>query len=485
MCRTFLKWTLLLALLAPPLTGAAQKLTIYTEELPPLNFTEQGQLTGLSVEVVESILEHLGTPQKIQSVPWARGYRAALEEPNVVLFSTTRTEEREASFKWVGPLAQWSYVFYKKRGNPLVLESLDDARSVPAIATYRDDAREQFLIEHQFTNLDSSPKLISCARKLMEGRVDLWLDSNLTAHQIMQQIGYQAGDIEEVISVKTNYLYIAFSKATDDAIVQSWQSALNAMVDDGRFADIYRKWLPTEAPPSALTADIAIHKKLLAKTRAYTEELPPLNFMDQGEISGSSTEVVRELAKRMQIDLPISLVPWARGYRLAQEEKNVALYTTAHTQNRDSMFKWVGPIGSNNTVFYARKDSGITIDSLEQAKRVRGIGTYADDVDEQMLKNLGFTNLFSHSKPESIVRNLMSGRIDLWIAGDKYAASVIKAAGYSLDDVEAVYTLRQTKHYIAFSKETPDQVVDIWQRTLDAITRDGTMDRITARWFGQ
>ena len=150
----------------------AQRLTLLTEELPPLNFTDQGALTGLSVDVVHEIQSRVGNTDPIEVVPWARGYKDIQEMPNTVLFSTTRTEDRERLFQWVGPLARWEYVFYKKRGSSITLDTLDAARDVGSIATYRDDAREQFLKERGFTNLDSSPKPMSCAQKLLEGRVD-------------------------------------------------------------------------------------------------------------------------------------------------------------------------------------------------------------------------------------------------------------------------------------------------------------------------
>ena len=45
----------------------------------------------------------------------------------------------------------------------------------------------------------------------------------------------------------------------------------------------------------------------------------------------------------------------------------------------------------------ARKDSDISIKSLEDAKRVNRIGTIRDDSKERLLINLGFKNLESVS----------------------------------------------------------------------------------------
>ena len=63
-------------------------------------------------------------------MPWAQGYTMAQRQPNVALYSTTRTESRENLFKWVGPLATMKWVFFAKAGSGIKISSLDDAKKV-------------------------------------------------------------------------------------------------------------------------------------------------------------------------------------------------------------------------------------------------------------------------------------------------------------------------------------------------------------------
>lgn len=480
----FPKWFCWSAALLPLLLAGqstAQPLRVLTEELPPLNFTENGQLTGLSVEVVREIMQRTGGQDEILSLPWARGYRAALEEPNVVLFSTTRTEERETQFKWVGPLAPFSYVFYKKSGSPITLKTLDDARQVGNIATYRDDAREQFLKEQNFTNLDSSPKLVSCARKLLEGRVDLWLDSNLTAHQVVEQSGADPQQIEPVLAVKTNYLYIAFSKQTDDAVIERWQNALTAMRQDGTFQRIFEKWLPGQTPPSAIPMSAAT-RTALDQMQILTEDLPPLSYRINGQLKGLSVAIIRNIKQRLGMTQMIEMMPWSRAYALTLEKPNVALFSTVRSKQREPLFQWAGPIGSNHSLLYARRDFNTALNNLDDARRVESIGTYKDDADEQFLAEQGFTNLYRHGSPDAALRNLMSGRIKLWAAGSLYAPQIIKKAGYDLNQVKPVLTLRKTSFYISFSRTTPAEVVNLWQQTLDDLIKEGAITMSQPHW---
>ncbi|MGD8430342.1 MAG: transporter substrate-binding domain-containing protein [Ectothiorhodospiraceae bacterium] len=475
--------TLLLAAATTVTAAPTPKMTLLTEELPPLNFTRDGRPAGLAVEMVEEIQRRLGRHEPIQVVPWARGYATALKKPNLALFSTARSAERENLFKWVGPVTNLNFVIYKRRSSPLQIETLADARRVGSIATYRNDVREQFLQERGFANLDSSSKLISGARKLLEGRVDLWIDSNISAPSVVKQLGRNPEEIEPVLTVHTDPIYIAMSRGTPDAVVRRWQRTLEAMARDGTYERIHRRWLPHATPPRQMSKLAPKESVRKAPLTVLTENLPPLNFLADGELRGVSVDIVRELLRRLGRDDEISVVPWVRGYRRTQKESNVALFTTVRTEKREPLFQWVGPIGHSTTVLYGRRGDHPRIGTLADARKVDSIGTYRDDADEQFLRNAGFTNLYSHRSPASIVRNLAAGRVSLWVTGRSNAPQVIRQAGLDAGRFEQVFTLRETDYYIAFSQTTPHDVVTLWQTTLDAMRRDGTVKRVHQRWL--
>ncbi len=228
----------------------AQPLQVFTEESPPANFMRDGELTGLSVEMVREIQRRLQDETPIQIAPWARGYQALQRLPNVALFSTTRTPAREAKFHWVGPLLRVKWVLYAKKNNvPENLNTLDDARRVRSIGAYHDDARERFLLERGFTNLQSAANNIINVKKLMSGRLSLVAGSNVGMAGSARAAGYDPKDLTPALVFKQVDLYIAFSKQSSPDIVARWRDAFQAMVDDGTYARIYAEWLPDDTPP--------------------------------------------------------------------------------------------------------------------------------------------------------------------------------------------------------------------------------------------
>ena len=230
-------------------TAGAEELTVITEKSPPFNFVEKGVLTGSSTEVVREILRRLNLPDNIKVLNWARGYNLALTKPNIVLFSTTRTEDRENLFHWVGPIFKVRFGFYAKKGSGIRLNTLEDAKKIGSIATYKDDVKEQLLKAKGFTNLDSSKSPVSNLKKLISGRVALWLFDNLGVPLVARQIGIDPDDVELVLPFQDRYSYIAISKNTPETVVEEWQQTLDGMKRDGTFEQISRKWLPQESIP--------------------------------------------------------------------------------------------------------------------------------------------------------------------------------------------------------------------------------------------
>jgi len=456
---------------------------ILTEEYPPFSHSKEGRLTGSSVEVVREILRRLNQPDRIEILPWARAYNLLKTKPNVVLFSTTRTKEREDLFHWVGPLCIVRNGFYQKKGSNIRIDSLKDAKSVGSIATYKEDAREQMLKSWGFTNLDSSKSALSNLKKLMSGRVDLWFYDNLGMPSVAKHAGVDAKDLELAFAVDEVSIYIAISRQTSEEIVEKWQAALQTMKDDGTFYAISKNWLPESSIPVIQPA-IEKESSRSFPLKIYTEDSPPGNYSLNGKPAGMAVDIVREILNRLGEDVDIEIVPWARGYRIALNRPNVALFSTTRLPQREKIFKWVGPLYIQSWGFYAKKGSSLKINSLDDAKKVNSIGIYLNDAKGQFLKKMGFANLITTKKNISNIKHLINGDIDLWVSSDFNMPYLARQAGVDPEQLELVFPFQSVKNYIAFSNSTPDAVITAWQKAFDTIKSDGTYEKLTSKASG-
>ena len=207
-----------------------------------MNYVKDGELVGPSVEIVQEIQRRVGSHAEIQVYPWARAYKMALEEENVVLFSTTRTKAREKIFKWVGPLATKRDILVGKKDSQIKIVSLDDAKNVGRIGTLREDTREILLKRQGFTNLEPVSDEQLNAKKLALGRIDLWAYKIPGLRTVCDLAGVDHNELVEVYHLREINVGIAFSKKTSDKIVKKWQTAFNGMKSDGTILEIRRKW---------------------------------------------------------------------------------------------------------------------------------------------------------------------------------------------------------------------------------------------------
>ncbi|MBN2374190.1 transporter substrate-binding domain-containing protein [bacterium] len=439
-------------------------LKILTAENPPLNFIKDGEITGQATEVVKEILKRTGNGKDIRLVNWEEGYQALLEQPNIVLFSTVMTSERKDLLQWVGPIMALETNLYALKGSEINIATLEDAKKANKIATVSKYYSEQILKEEGFTNIKSCPDRETTLRKLLDGEVQLLASGNNEIPAALEKVGASTDDIKNIFTISTDLAYIAFSKGTSPDLVTCWQNALDEMKRDGTFARIYTRWFPNEIPPGIL--------------QLMTEEYPPVTFMRDGKPAGFVTDMVREIASRQGISDNVRLTSWKNAYNLTLIHPNVVLFSTERTPERENLFQWVGPVGKNSAIFYAKKGSGIRISSLEDARRIASIATTTNWFTEQYLKNEGFTNLVSSPVPETNVKQLMNGEVKLSVFTDITIPEIVKKAGYSMDDLEPLFTVSNTYFYIAMSLGTPPDIVKKWQSILDDLKSDGTFEKI-------
>lgn len=213
-----------------------------------------------------------------------------------------------------------------------------------------------------------------------------------------------------------------------------------------------------------------------------TEDLPPLNYVDNGVLVGPSVEIVREIIKRLGTKEQIQVYPWARAYKMALEEKNVVLFGMTYSEVRKDKFKWVGPLAIKRDILVAKKNSGIKIKTLEDAKKVGRIGTLRDDTRGRMLEGLGFTNIEPVSDEKLNAQKLSIDRIDLWAYKIPGLRTVCDLAGVDYSEFEEVYHLREIELMIAFSKKTSDAIVKQWKEAFNEMSLDGTVLQIRKIW---
>ena len=217
-----------------------------------------------------------------------------------------------------------------------------------------------------------------------------------------------------------------------------------------------------------------------------TEHWIPYQFLKDDTLQGISVDLLVDLLKRVgsiQGRADIEIVPWARGYRFAQKEENAILFLTSRTPQRETLFKWVGPVIQNRWELIAKKSRHLKFD-LQDDLLNHTYGTVIDDVGEQFLVDLGIQRerLERTSAYTNCIKMLRAGRVDMVAMSWETFSLFAGREAIDTSDYESVFTLASSDLYYAFHKNAPQWIVAKFQEALDALKAEGKLDALKEKY---
>jgi|LGOV01.1.fsa_nt_gb polar amino acid transport system substrate-binding protein len=205
--------------------------------------------------------------------------------------------------------------------------------------------------------------------------------------------------------------------------------------------------------------------------KAYSENMPPYNYVENGKVSGISTEILKKITKNSSIYISkIEILPWKRAYEQVLSTKNTVLYSAGRSSQRENLFAWVGPIDSIRVGIVAKKDSKLTISKIADFNSYK-IGTITSSFVEQKLLKKGINKnaLDSFINIESQVKKLVSGRVDMVAFSIPAICYFLQKMGEDLNDYEEVYFVGEADLYFAFNKDSDKDVINELNRNIKSI----------------
>ncbi|MCO5365043.1 transporter substrate-binding domain-containing protein [Pseudomonas alliivorans] len=233
---------LLCLLLSAP--ARADHYQVVTEEWPPYNYSENGQITGMTTEIVRAIMNVTGHDLTIVLAPSMRASLILKMRPRTIMYSMFRTPEREHVYKWVGPILEEAIHPYQLAAAPPVT-SLEQLLHAPQITTRHAGLLPDMLQSLGFKNLDkSATESVQLYRMLLSDRTAIIIgDTDAGVAYQSRQLNIAPGTLRQIpIELYRSSLYIAFSRDCEDDVVDSWSSALETLRQSGELERIQRRY---------------------------------------------------------------------------------------------------------------------------------------------------------------------------------------------------------------------------------------------------
>lgn len=224
----------------------AESLKIIMDYYPPFSYEKNGEIKGLSTQVVMAVVKEAGMDAVIKQYPFARAYNMTQKNKDIFEYCVVRTPEREKLFKWVGIVGTASQGVFALKTKSIKIEKTEDLTGY-IIGTVIEDVIDQYLFARKDRlglRLERISSYKSNMQKLMTGRVDLWAGNKLVGIFLSEELGYNRNQIKHIYTIEalTDHFYLATGLKTSDKIVQKLQEAFKTVHDNGTYQKIVNEY---------------------------------------------------------------------------------------------------------------------------------------------------------------------------------------------------------------------------------------------------
>ena len=216
-------------------------LMLVTNEFPPYASFRDGQLSGIAVDIVTTLMNQAGYSGKIIMLPWKRALQYS-QNQKMMLFPYTRRPYRKKSFKWIGPILNDRFVFAVRRSDKRAFSNIDDLKNLQ-IGVNQSTPTAFRLHELGFQKLQVVTSEKFNAKKLVAGkRIDAWYAPYLILKHTLQFEKIAEEEIRIAFFDIDVDMCIGASLSVPDETVALWQKTLDEMKADGTYQLILSRY---------------------------------------------------------------------------------------------------------------------------------------------------------------------------------------------------------------------------------------------------
>lgn len=218
------------------------------------------------------------------------------------------------------------------------------------------------------------------------------------------------------------------------------------------------------------------------------DNFPPMGFKDENnEIVGFDIDLAKEATKRLGRDVEFKAIDWSsKEAELKSGRVNVLWNGLDITDKRKENMLFSDPYMDNRQIIFVKK--GATGITDEQSLAGKTVGTQSASTAEEYIDGSDFfknkvKEVKKYSDFVSAFMDLENGRVDA-VIGDEIVGRYYMSKHPDTIDAVDVAVGPVSQFGIAFAKDNQKLRDDV-QKVLDEMVKDGTVAKISEKWFGK
>lgn len=217
------------------------KIEVVTENYPPLNYLENDKIIGLSTDIVKQVLDEAKIPYALNLYPWTRAYSKAEVQDNVLIYTLTRTKEREKKFHWLVKLTTPTFYIYAKKDLELPRDLKKMAQGKLKAICVREDAACDLFAKFGFSPEKENLVVVSDVegsseiKMVLANRAQFFICDSLSFNYRLKQLGLSPLDFRQVLKVKEGEgFYLGASKKLNEKYLKVLRQTIAKLKNSGK-----------------------------------------------------------------------------------------------------------------------------------------------------------------------------------------------------------------------------------------------------------
>ncbi|MGC9312989.1 MAG: methyl-accepting chemotaxis protein, partial [Sediminispirochaetaceae bacterium] len=217
------------------------------------------------------------------------------------------------------------------------------------------------------------------------------------------------------------------------------------------------------------------------------ENLPPYNFLENGEPGGLAVDIVRAMFMKMGRTAEIEFMRWEDAQKVASDNADIILLTVFRTEEREPLFHWIGPSFQEQVQLFSLKDRSIGSIQKIESRHDLIIGTQKGNIETDFFSDKGFRegeNLLTFEDTSQLIQGLFAGKVDAVPLGKLQVVHQLNLMQRDPEKVEMIFDLKEmaTDLYMAVSSKTDSAVVQKYREAFRRLKESGEYRDILSRW---
>jgi two-component system sensor histidine kinase EvgS len=451
---------------APPIRSAVET------DYPPFSIVdENGVADGFSVELMRAALAAMKREVTFRTGPWGE-VRSWLERGDIqALPLVGHTPEREKLFDFTFPYMTLHGAIVV-RHDYQDIQNLEDLRG-RRVAVMKGDNIEEFLRrKDRGMNIHTTGTFEVALQELSRGLCDAVVIPRLVGLRLIQKTGLTDLHIIDKPIEEFQQDFCFAVREGDRETLALLNEGLAIVVADGTYRHLHAKWFAAMQLPSNRPI-------VIGGDRNY----PPYEFLDKhGKPAGYNVDLVRAVARELDLNIEIRLGKWNERIQALAEGKIDLIQGMSYSPRRDLTFDFSPAHAVSHYVAVVRKGERPAPESIEALKQMRIVVQGGDILHDFVLGNGLEKQVVALCNQETALRELSEGKHDCALVSRMTALYLMDKQGWS--NLVLAKKPLLTGEYCCAVVNGRKALLAQFSEGLKALEKSGEYRRIYDQWFG-